>query len=362
MNVEERFAELRLLLLSQGRLVRLVIFIVAIFVAGTLGYMALERYTALEAFYMTAITLTTTGFGEVRPLSDAGKVFTVFLLFLGVGVLAFVLSATVDFLMGSFSGQLSRRRMQREIDGLKGHIIVCGYGRVGSSSAAALSQGGYEIVVIDRDEALAAAATDSGLRALVGDATSDDVLREAGVGRANGLLVCSGDDAVNLFVVLSARALNPDLFIISRSANQENERKMRQAGANRVVSPHRIGGQHMANIVIRPHVTDFFDVVTLDNGQELWLEEFVLGETSPLCGQTIGQADIRRQTGVTIVAIVRRDAGSTLTPKAGTMLESGDQLIVLGTREQLAGLEELTNPANGDVARTVTKRRQLRRP
>lgn len=358
---EERMGEIRLLLTSQVRVVRLVLFIAALFVAGTLGYMVLERYTPLEAFYMTAITLTTTGFGEVRPLSDAGRVFTIFLLFMGVGVLAFVLSATVDFLMGSFSGQISRRRMQRTIDQLSGHIIICGFGRVGSSSAAALSQSGYEIVVVDKGSAPMTAAGERDYLGLEGDATSDDTLREAGIERASGLLVCTGDDAVNLFIVLSARSLNPNLFIVSRSANQENERKMRQAGANRIVSPHRIGGQHMANIIIRPHVTDFFDVVTLDNGQELWLEEFVLSNDSPLCGQTIGEADIRRQTGVTIVAIVRRDAGSTITPKAATTLESGDQLIVLGTREQLSGLENITGAPNGDKPRAGSMRRHVRR-
>lgn len=321
------------------------LFILAVFAAGTLGYMVLENYTFLEAFYMTAITLTTTGFGEVRPLSNAGRLFTIFLLFMGVGVLAFVLSTTVDFLMGSFSGQLSRRRMQRTIDELKEHIIICGFGRVGSSSVAALQQSGYELVVIEREHELVRAAIEQGLLAIEGDGTSDDVLRAAGVERARGLLVSTGDDAVNLFVVLSARALNSELFIVARSSNPENERKMRQAGANRVVSPHRIGGQHMANILIRPRVTDFFDVVTLDNGQELWLEESVLDTDSTLCGRTLGEADIRRQTGVTVVAIVRREGGSTITPRAGTVMEAGDQLIVLGTRDQLTELEKLTRSA-----------------
>jgi len=351
---------LRQLFPSQVRVLRLILFILAVFIAGTLGYMVLENYTVLEAFYMTAITLTTTGFGEVRPLSSAGRLFTIFLLFMGVGVLAFVLSATVDFLMGSFSGQLSRRRMQRTIDELEDHIIICGFGRVGSSSVAALQQSGHELVVVEREHELIRNAVEQGLLALEGDGTSDDVLRAAGVERASGLIVSTGDDAVNLFVVLSARALNRELLIVARSSNPENERKMRQAGADRVVSPHRIGGQHMANILIRPHVTDFFDVVTLDNGQELWLEELVLDDESPLCGQSLGDSDIRRQTGVTVVAIVRRDGGSTITPRAGTTMESGDQLIVLGTREQLTALEKLTRP-NGEAGQTSDTRRIGRR-
>jgi voltage-gated potassium channel len=354
---------MRLLFTSQVRLFRLLLFILAVFAFGTLGYAVLEGYSPLEAFYMTAITLTTTGFGEVRPLSDAGRMFTIFLLFLGVGVIAFVLSTTVDFLMGSFSGQLARRRMQRTIDELKDHVIICGYGRVGSSSANALVQSGYDVVVVEKDAEIVQVVLEQGeLPAIEGDATNDDVLRLAGVERASGMLVSTGDDAVNLFVVLSAHALNDDLFIVARSANEENERKMRQAGANRVVSPHRIGGQHMANIIIRPHVTDFFDVVTLDNGQELWLEEFVLADGSLLRGQTIGQADIRQKTGVTIVAIVGRDGGSTITPRAGTQLESGDQLIVLGTREQLTKLEELTRSPDTGMTAPDSPRRLVRRP
>lgn len=345
---------------AQWRILRIIFFIVAVFLVGIFGYMMLEGYTLLEAFYMTAITLTTTGFAEVRPLSTAGRLFTVVLLFLGVGVLAFALSAAVNFLMGSFSGQLARRRMQRTIDDLSGHIIICGYGRVGSSAAAALRQSGYEIVIIELQVSPAASGVEGAL-IVEGDATRDEVLRLAGVERAAGLLVSTGDDAVNLFVVLSARALNPNLLIIARSANMENERKMRQAGANRVVSPHRIGGQHMANIVIRPHVTDFFDVVTLDNGQELWLEELVITPGSVLCGQTIGEADVRRRTGVTIVAVVRQPAGSTITPRAATQLEAGDQLILLGTREQLTAFEAWALPADGAMGQPGGSPRRGRR-
>lgn len=344
---------------AQRQVLRLILFIVALFLLGTLGYVSLEGYTPLEAFYMTAITLTTTGFGEVRPLSNSGRLFTVLLLFLGVGVLAFILSASADFLLGSFSGQLARRRMQRTIDELNGHIIVCGRGRVGASACAALQQSGYDVVIIENNAGVAARSQADGLLVVAGDATSDDALRAAGVERAAGIVVCTREDAVNLFIVLSARALNSTLFIVARSANSENERKMRQAGADRIVSPHRIGGQHMANIIIRPHVTDFFDVVTLDNGQELWLEELVLQPGSVLCGQTIGEADVRSRTGVTIVAVARQSPGSTFTPRATTLLEQGDQLILLGTREQLTEFEAWVGGVDGLVP---GPRRPGRRP
>lgn len=345
--------------IAQVRILRIAVFILLVFTMGTIGYMIIENFSFMEAFYMTAITLTTTGFGEVRPLSDAGRMFTVLMLFMGVGVLAYVLSTSVDFLMGSFTGQLSRRRMLKTIKELNSHIIICGFGRVGRSAAAALLDSGNQLVVIEKKSSVNVDSLEKPVYLLEGDATSDEMLQSAGIERAGGLLVSTGDDAVNLFIVLSARALNPDLYIVARSGKPENERKMRQAGANRVVSPHRIGGQHMANIMIRPHVTDFFDVVTLDNGQELWLEEMVLAEDAPLAGQTIGEADIRRQSGVTIVAIVRRQGGSTITPRAATQLEVGDQLIVLGTREQLTGFELLTRTVSHSEAMASRSFRRL---
>lgn len=347
--------------LAQTRIARIIIFIVAVFLLGIGGYMIIENYSFMEAFYMTAITLTTTGFGEVRPLSDPGRLFTIVMLFMGVGVIAYVLGTSVEFIMGSFSGQLSRRRMLRSIQDLKDHIIICGYGRVGRSAASALLQSGNQVVVIEKKVNPPVDEKHKSIYLLEGDATNDELLQAAGISQASGLLVSTGDDAVNLFIVLSAHALNPDLYIVARSGKPENERKMRQAGANRVVSPHRIGGQHMANIMIRPHVTDFFDVVTLDDGQELWLEEIVLEAGAPIAGQTIGEADIRRKTGVTVVAIVRQKGGSTITPRANTELDVGDQLIVLGTREQLTEFQGLASHPNGIDSTPGTRSRRVRR-
>ncbi len=170
-------------------------------------------------------------------------------------------------------------------------------------------------------------------------------MQQAGIERAWGVLVCTGEDARNLFIVLSARALNADLYIVTRSVDAENDRKMRRAGANRVVSPYQIGGQHMANIIIRPHVTDFFDVVTLDGGIELWVEELVVGKTSELIGKTVGQANIRQETGVSIIAMLREN--HSYLPDAHTVLQAGDELIVIGTRDQLARLESLTGSELG---------------
>ena len=230
--------------------------------------------------------------------------------------------------------------MQNAIKKLQDHVIVIGYGRVGQSAVAALQDSSQKIVLIERIEEQAQEAMDKGLIVIKGDATDDDVLHEAGVEHAKTLLVCTGDTRDNLFIVLSARGLNPNLRIIARS-DAESKTKMRRAGADRIVSPYQTGGKYMANIAMRPHVADFLDVVTLDNGLELWLEELTIEPGSSLVGKTVGEADIRRRTGVTLAAVLRHQTQQMLTPEAATHLEEGDKLIVLGSRTQLAAMEAL---------------------
>ncbi|MCA9960016.1 MAG: potassium channel protein [Anaerolineales bacterium] len=325
------------------RLFPLLLLALVLFILGTVGYMQIEGWSLVEAFYMTVIALTTVGFGEVRPLSDAGRIFTAVLILFGVSSVAYGFSSVAELLFtASIGGELRRRRMTREIRRMRDHVIVCGYGRVGQSAVESLRESRRDVVLIENDPERVQAAQQAGLTVVAGDATRDDVLQQAGITHAWGLIVSTGDDSHNLFIVLSARALNADLFIVTRSVEAESEAKMRLAGANRVVSPYRIGGRHMANVIVRPHVTDFFDVVTLDGGVELWVEELFVAAGSPLVGQTVGMADIRRRTGVVIVALVHAGENKTITPHADTVLQAGDELIVLGTREQLAQLEILT--------------------
>lgn len=325
------------------RLLPLLFLALLLFGIGTAGYVLIEDWSIVDAYYMTVIALTTVGFGEVRPLSDAGRLFTSMLVLVGVGSVAYGFSTLVELLFAaSLVGELRRRRAMREIRGLKNHVIVCGYGRVGHSAVFSLRDSKRDVVLIERDPQKVETAVAEGIPVVEGDATRDEVLQQAGIDRAWGLIVCTGSDSLNLFIVLSARALAKDLFIIARSTDAETEQKMKLAGANRVVSPYRIGGRHMANIVVRPHVTDFFDVVTLDGGVEVWVEELVIADDSPLVGQTVGKSDIRRRTGAQLVAVLRQRGGGTVMPDASTLLESGDEIIVLGTREQLAALEALT--------------------
>ncbi len=332
---------------SPNRALIILATVISLFLLGVTGYMLIEGYTALEALYMTVITLTTVGFAEVRPLSDGGRLFTIVLLFLGVGTLAYSVGALVEYVLaGKLGGQFASRRMHTALDAMNNHTIICGYGRVGRSAALSLQQNGRPLVIIDKDEVQVETAKADGHLVIHGDASKDDTLYEAGITRAGGLIVCAGDDTLNVFVVLSARFLNPDLFIVARSSGIDNDTKMRQAGANRVVSPYQIGGHHIANIMVRPHVTDFFDVVTLDNGQEIWVEELTIEPSSRLVGMLVGEADVRRKTGVTIVAIYRQSSDSTFMPDANSPFEAGDRMIVLGTREQLSQLAGWTRPSS----------------
>jgi len=249
---------------------------IAITIIGTVGYVYLEGWGWIDAFYMTMITLTTVGFGEVRPLSGAGRLFTVVLMAIGIGAFAYGFSIISQYLFNMSLDRIAReRRMAREIDKLTGHFIVCGYGRVGQRATQIMRGEGHNVVVIDPVEAkLENIHLDQpDLYYVLGDATDDDTLFRARIMEAQGLLVCTGDDADNLFVVLSARALNNNLLIVARASHAPNESKMIRAGANKVISPYQIGGQQMANFAIRPEVLEMLDVVTTSSGLELWLED-----------------------------------------------------------------------------------------
>ncbi len=310
--------------------------------AGTVWYWLVEGWSTLDAFYMTVITLTTVGFQEVETLGARGRLFTTLLILLGVGTVAYGLSTVGEYLLtAGVIERLQKRGVMREIKKMSNHAIVCGAGRVGMTAGVTMEEMGSSFVIIDEDPEDLAEARENGWVVLEGDATRDEVLQEAGVDRAAGLLVCTGSDATNLFIVLSARALNPDIFIVARSVDAANDAKMRRAGANKVISPYQIGGRHMANLALRPHVTEFLDVVTLDSGLELWLEEVIVREDSEMAGKTVVEADLRRRTGVTLIALLRGSDHTMLTPDENTRFEVGDELIVLGTRSQLSRLEEL---------------------
>lgn len=325
------------------RVLRLIAGLIGLFVAGIAGYMIIEKWSLLDAVYMTVITLGTVGFGEIRPLSDAGRVFTILLIIAGVGIIAYSASVLTTYLFeAEFTGSFRRRLMERQLQALENHVIVVGYGRVGRKAAQALlGEDRHAIVVLDDRLEIAEQARAEGFLAMHLDATRDDALYAAGIERAKGILVCAGSDATNLFVVLSARELNPDLRIVVRCSDQTSETKMLRAGANSVVLPHNIGGVRMANSFLKPKVTEVLDVVSADSGVHFVIEEASIRADSELTGQTVSEADLRRRAGVTLIAIVRASGEVILDINRDTRFLTGDQLIVMGMRNSIRRFEAI---------------------
>jgi voltage-gated potassium channel len=314
--------------------------LVAIIAIGVSGYMVIERWVFIDALYMTIITITTVGFAEVHPLSLVGKIFSIFIIIGGVGSALYILTATVQSILeGQFGITMGRRRMKAKIAKLKGHFILCGYGRVGQEIARTFSEERVPFVVIENNEERAAKAEGDGYLCLLADATSDEVLKQAGIERAKGLVAALGSDADNTYITLSARGLRSDLLIEARSGSQEAEAKLKMAGADRVISPHLIGGHRMAMLALRPAVVDFIDTVTYRPGRELQLENVDVAGGSPLVGQTMKH--IREQDGITVLAMRKKSGKLLANPRGEEVIRDGDRLIVIGTKQRLAALESI---------------------
>ncbi len=313
----------------------------AIIVAtGTVGYMLIQGWSFIDALYMTIITITTVGFNEVHPLSDGGRIFSIFLIIGGVGGALYTLTAIVAYVVGGeFGTTLGRRQMKNRIAKLKEHFILCGYGRVGQEIAKVFTEEGIPFVAIDNDPDSIANAEKDGCLYLLANANNDEALKEAGIERARGLIVAVGSDADSTYITLSARQLRPDLFIEARASGSEVEAKLEKAGANRIISPVSIGARRMAMLALRPAVVDFIDTVIYRRGRELQMENIAVKEGSSLVGQAVEEA--RRRTRATILAISKK-GGKLLANPAEEVIEAGDILIAMGTGEQLASLEKIS--------------------
>ena len=303
---------------------------------GTVGYRVIEGAPLWDAFYMTVISVTTVGFGEVFPLSRAGQVLTVLIIVFGIGTVAYGLGEYFT----TVRANLQTRRLMQAIDQLQHHYIVCGFGRVGQNVSQTLRDAGRTVLVVDQDPARVAAARADGFLAISGDATQDEIIGRLHVEEAQGLVVSTGGDAENLFIVLSARTLSPTVTIVARASDAANAAKFRRAGANRVVSPYEAGGRYMANSLVRPKLTEFLDQVTLA-GVELWLDEIEVGASSSLAGGTVAAAEFPERTGATFVAISKQRGNLLAAPPPSTVIAAGDVLIMLGTKEQLVAVERL---------------------
>ena len=312
--------------------------------AGTIGYILIEGWSWQDSLFMTVITLSTVGFGEVRPLSTGGEIFTIALIVMGVGGAAYTFSTVADYIVaGELRGVLRRQRMQKKINQLTGHYIVCGYGRVGKRVALDLKDNGAEVVLVELDAESALSMDKHSFPHVIGDASDDVILRQAGIERAKGFCSCLPSDAENVFAVLTARTLNKNLTIIARADKMNSERKLLVAGADHVISPHAIGGHRMASQLLHPNVMEFLDVVMRQGNLELWIEEIVVHHGSDLEDHTLADGRIRTRTGANVLA-VRRPDGTTFTDPGGSFtVQYRDCFIALGTPEQLISLADLAN-------------------
>jgi len=315
--------------------------LVAILAGGTAGYMLIEGWNVWDAFYMTVTTVVTVGFGEIHPLSTAGRMFTVALIFSGVGTAFYTATLVATIIVeGGLQQRLAKRRAARMLEHIKDHFIVCGYGRIGSIIAAELHQQGVPLTVIERDPARVRQAIDRGWLALEADASREEVLARAGIHRARGLITAVGTDAENVFTVLTARVMRPDLFIIARVESDDAEHKLRRAGADRVISPYQIGATQMVQTALRPAVVDFFHLATSSERLDLSMEQVHIKDDSALANHSIVDAGIRQRFGVIVVGIKRAGGTMEFNPAPEAVMRAGDELVVLGRTENVKALEK----------------------
>jgi voltage-gated potassium channel len=315
-----------------------------VFVSGTAGYILIEGWSAWDAVYMTVTTVTTVGYREVHPLSFAGQLFTVALILGGVGTAFYTATLIVTVIVeGGLHRGFAQRRYMRMLEQIRDHFILCGYGRIGSIIARELDLQGMPFVIVERDPERMRGARERGWLVMEADASQEDALTRAGIHRARGLIAAVGTDAENVYAVLTARVMRPDLFIIARVESDDAEHKLRRAGADRVISPYHIGANHMVQTALRPAVVDFVQFATSSEHLDLSMEQVHVGEGSMLAGKSIVDAGIRQNYGVIIVSIKRAAGTMEFNPEPDSVIRAGDELVVLGRTESVKALEESVN-------------------
>jgi voltage-gated potassium channel len=314
---------------------------------GTGGYTVVEHYRPLDALYMTVITLSTVGYETVTPLSHAGKIFTIFLILGGIGTAAWVFTTIIEVFVSEQGLRIiGRHRMQRRVDMLSGHYIVCGFGRIGQQIAQMYRQDRVPHVVIEREDSRLAMLRADDVPHVEGDAADEGVLSSAGIARARALIAVTATDAGNTFIVLTARGLSPQLLIVARADSQQNEAKLRRAGATKVVSPHILGGRWMGITAVNPAVTEFITAMTEMDHSDFILHEFQIEDETVFLDQTFGAADLKRRTGALVVAIRQHSDEHRFTPNPPDHLrmQLGDILIAIGSPDQLNALARFVRP------------------
>jgi voltage-gated potassium channel len=318
----------------------IMLFVVAI--AGTIGYRLIESWSFLDSLYMVIITLFTVGFQEVHALSPLGKLFTIIIIVAGVGVAVYAGTQLVEIIIeGEILGYSRRKKMDKKIKDMKNHYIICGYGRTGHQVGAEFDAARVPYVVVDRKQGIEEQLGPRNIPYIVGDITSDENLIKAGIKAARGLITTADSDVANLYVTLSARVLNPNLYIVARASEIETENKLVMAGANRVIAPYYISGKRMAALATRPVTSDFLDMVMHGESLEFSLNEVTIPDNSPLINKTIFEAEIRHKSGALVLAIHRADGTFDLQPDSSSPIAKGDTFVVIGTQEQAVELDKM---------------------
>jgi voltage-gated potassium channel len=319
-----------------------ILLLLAILAFGTAGYAIFEDMTVFEAFYMTLITISTVGFGEIKPLTEVGRIITVVVIITGISTGTYTIGMVARiFIEGELSKYFGRRRLEKQIAELKDHFIICGYGRIGRIICRELHADQIPFVVIDQDPAATEHLERQGYLFIQKDATTEEALLDAGIESAKGIVTAVESDANNVFITLTARALRPDIFVLARSSDPKNESKLKRAGATRVVSPYLIGGGRMAQVLKRPTVVDFIDIATMESHLGLMMEEARVGARSSLLGKNLIDSHLRQDYGVIIVAIKKLSGEMIFNPIPTEKLEAGDVIVVLGKREDLVRMREV---------------------
>ncbi|MCE5314711.1 MAG: potassium channel protein [Armatimonadota bacterium] len=319
--------------------------LVALVALGTLGYHILESWTLLDSLYMTVITLGTVGYEVVAPLDVPGKVFTIVLIVFGVTIVFWAGASLVQALVGEqIWHALQRKRMQKQISKMRNHFIICGFGRMGQQIVKDLQREDVSLCVIERNPEQMPKLVAQDIPFIEGNASDDKILKAAGIERAKGLITVAPTDEDNVFITLSARGLNPKLFIVARSIQEENEDKLKMAGADRVMSPYVMGGKRMAQSVLRPNVLDFLELAMHTDDLKMMIEELTIGAGSTLIKRSLGDSGLKSDTGISVIAVSKASGKMIANPGPEEILHEGDVLIVLGVPEQLDKAVALANP------------------
>jgi len=313
-----------------------------IILGGTLSYFFVEEWSLGDSLYMTFITLSTVGFGEVHPLTQGGRIVTLVIILCGVGIGAFAIGTITEMILeGRIREILGRRKLEKQLQNLKDHYIICGYGMIGVVICEEIQKSRKSFVVIDKNEALITEIENRGYLYIRGDATDDEVLLKAGIKGARALISAISSDADNVFITLTAKELNPGIFIVCRASDAVAERRLRRAGANKVITPDRLGGYRMAQAVLRPAVVEFIELTHCVKDIELTIDEVQVQKGSTVAGGTLKESGIREKTGMVIVAIEKASGEMDFNPSAGVKIEAGDRLVTIGSADQLKDLIKL---------------------